>query len=495
MPFAQLPARLVEHPLTNADDVAVLLGQGNELVRRDHAQFRMLPAQQGFDADHTLVAVAYLRLIHQVQLVAWQGFAQVFFQFATAAHLAVDAGDIKLVAIARASLGQGHGLFGFLQQLLGAVAVFGEQGDADGGAQADFLVVEGEGRLQVIEDALGQFRRLVGLFDIGLHQCKLIATQARQGAEPATVGTQAIGQGQQQLVTGLIAELLVDALEVVKADTQYGHPALQAAGIDQDLVQLLLQLLAIGQAGEKVVLGHAQQAVLGLMAQMGVALDGGQQLIGRVDPQPQFVEFVALDQRDLVLAGAVGIDLGEVLDDLRQRLGQHPVIDQVQHQAHGQGAQHPGNEDDHRVDQKPFAVAGSVQGDAQVAVVFAIGAAAHQLRGKGAFLAQDQVGQPASRGFLQRTVFLRQHGFIGMADGGHAHRLILKQPFHDLHAHFLVQAVDGLGGGVAEHVEDSLGVVGHCLTSLVGIEDDLRTTENDTDHQCREQYDPEQLDR
>ncbi|MNJ58116.1 hypothetical protein D3C77_537370 [compost metagenome] len=82
-----------------------------------------------------------------------------------------------------------------------------------------------------------------------------------------------------------------------------------------------------------------------------------------------------------------------------------------------------------------------------------------------------------------------------MANRGHAHRLVLEQALHDLHAHFLVQAVHRLGGRIAEHVENSLGVTGHCLTSLVGIEDDLRTTENDTDHQCREQYDPEQLDR
>jgi hypothetical protein len=113
---------------------------------------------------------------------------------------------------------------------------------------------------------------------------------------------------------------------------------------------LLLQLLAVRQAGEEVVLGHAQQAVFRFVAQVGVALDGLEQLVGGVDPDPQFVFLVALELRNLVLAGAVGVDLGEVLDDPRQRLGQQPVIDQVQHQAHGQGAQYAGNEDDHRTD-------------------------------------------------------------------------------------------------------------------------------------------------
>ncbi|MNF18263.1 hypothetical protein D3C80_2222460 [compost metagenome] len=71
---------------------------------------------------------------------------------------------------------------------------------------------------------------------------------------------------------------------------------------------------------------------------MRIALDGRQQLIGGVDPDTQFVLFVALEQGQLMLAGPIGVDLGQVLDDLGQRFGQQPVINQVQHQAHGQGA-------------------------------------------------------------------------------------------------------------------------------------------------------------
>lgn len=103
------------------------------------------------------------------------------------------------------------------------------------------------------------------------------------------MGAQAIGQRQQQLVTGLVAELLVDPLEIIQPDTQHGDPALQLAGVHQNLVQLLLQLLAVRQAGEEVVLGHAQQAVFRFVAQMGVALDGFEQLVGGVDPDAEFV--------------------------------------------------------------------------------------------------------------------------------------------------------------------------------------------------------------
>src|SRR5450830_2068311 len=105
------------------------------------------------------------------------------------------------------------------------------------------------------------------------------------------------------------------------------------------------------------------------MAQVSIAFDGFEQLVGRVDPQPQFVAFVTFDLGDLVFAGPVRVDRGQVLDNPRQRFGQQPVVDQVQHQAHGQGAQHAGNKNDHRADNKAFAVGGGVQGNAQVAVI------------------------------------------------------------------------------------------------------------------------------
>ena len=444
----------------------------------------MLPAQQCLDADHAVVAVVYLGLVDQVQLVLRQSIAQILFQLTAAAHLAVDAGDVELVAIARTTLGQGHGLFGFLQQLFGTVTIFREQGDADGGAQAHFVLIEQERQLQVVEYALRQFGGFVGLFDVGLNQGELVTTQTGQCAQAAAMAAQAVGQCEQQLVAALVAELFVDALEVIQADAEHGDAALQAAGVFENLVELLLQLLAVGQAGEEVVLSHAQQAVLGLPAQVGVALDGGQQLVGGVDPQTQLVLLVALEHGQLVFAGAIRVDVGEVLDDLRQRFGQQPVIDQIEHQAHGHGAQHAGDEDDHRVGDEALAIRGRVEGDVEVAVVFAVGASADQFDRELLLLAKNRVGQPACRHLCQVAGFFRQHGLVRVADGGVTHRFVLEQPLDHLHAHLAVQAVYRLGRRVAEHAEDAMGIVDHRLTCLVGVEDNLRTTQYHSYYEC-----------
>ena len=163
-----------------------------------------------------------------------------------------------------------------MQQFFAGVTVFREQGNADGGPQPDGLFGQQERGFKVVENALRQLRDLIGLIDIGLYQCKLITPQARKGPQPTAVRAQAVSHGHQQLVAGLITVLFVDAFEIVQPHAQHPHPALQATGIEQDLGELGLQLLAIGQPGQKVVLGHAQQSVFSLMAQVGIALDGGQ---------------------------------------------------------------------------------------------------------------------------------------------------------------------------------------------------------------------------
>lgn len=184
-----------------------------------------------------------------------------------------------------------------------------------------------------------------------------------------------------------------------------------------------------------------------------------------------------------------------MFDDPRQRLGQQPVIDQIQHQTHGQGAQHAGNEDDDRTDNEALAVRGGVEGDAQVAVILAVRAASDQLSGERAFLAEDQVGQPAAVGMLQVAGFLREHGFVGMADGGLTHGIVLEQAFDHLHAHLPIQAVDRLCRGIAKHVEDAFGIAGDGLACFIGIENNLRAAQDHADDQCRQEHDPEQLHR
>src|SRR5690606_27257718 len=134
MPFLQLPAGPVQYPLADGNDAAALLGERNEDIGWNELAARVRPAAQGFGSGDALAAIIDLRLGDQMNVASFDGLGQVLLQFATLAHLAVDAGNVELVAVARTALRQRHGLLGFLQQLLRAVAVFGVERDADGGA-------------------------------------------------------------------------------------------------------------------------------------------------------------------------------------------------------------------------------------------------------------------------------------------------------------------------------------------------------------------------
>lgn len=170
------------------------------------------------------------------------------------------------------------------------------------------------------------------------------------------------------------------------------------------------------------------------------------------------------------------------------------LVSAQQHQAQGHGAQDAGNEDDHRGGEEVVAVGRGVEDDLQVAVVLVGAAAAGEADGVVLLGAQDRVGQPAGAGVQQRPGLFRQHRFFGVADGGVAHGFVLEQAFQDLHRHVAVEAVDGLGGRIADHRQDALCVVVHGLARLVGVVDDLGTAEDHPDHEGREQYHSQQLE-
>ena len=69
---------------------------------------------------------------------------------------------------------------------------------------------------------------------------------------------QAAGEGDEQLVADLVAEAVVDALEVVEVEEEHDRAAVGAAerGLD-----LLGEQRAVGEPGERVVVGAVREAV------------------------------------------------------------------------------------------------------------------------------------------------------------------------------------------------------------------------------------------
>ena len=103
--------------------------------------------------------------------------------------------------------------------------------------------------------------RLLAFEDHG----ELVAAQARQGAALVQAVFQALRHGADQQVADVVAEAVVDVLEVVQIDAQQRAAAAFTFGAGQRLLDALAQQQAVGQAGERVVVGEEVQLVLGAL--------------------------------------------------------------------------------------------------------------------------------------------------------------------------------------------------------------------------------------
>jgi hypothetical protein len=125
-----LPQRGVAHEVGQRGDRAGVLGQRDELVRRDHAVLGVLPADQCLGAEHRTGLGVHLRLVVQNELVLVDAAAQIAGEGEFARVAAVLAGVEEQVPDAVRLRGV-HRDVGPLQQFVGGVPVLGTEGGAD----------------------------------------------------------------------------------------------------------------------------------------------------------------------------------------------------------------------------------------------------------------------------------------------------------------------------------------------------------------------------
>ena len=230
-------------------------GQRDELLRRHRAQRVVGPAQQGFDVRDLARGQVHLGLEAQAQLVAGDRLAQVAHQRQLAQVHFVPALAIDGHAAA-VFLGVVERDVGPAQQGLGVVAVFGVQGQAQAGVEVD----AGAGQVQRLAQLVEQHAR-AGLGEIGVdvvHQHhEFITAQARHQVAGAHGLAQALAHLLQHLVAETVAERVVDFLEPVQVQHQH-----RRTPRPQGLVQALARQAAVGQAGQAVVVGLVQDALL-----------------------------------------------------------------------------------------------------------------------------------------------------------------------------------------------------------------------------------------
>ena len=130
-----------------------------------------------------------------------------------------------------------------------------DRGEADAGADAEAVAVVVEAvDLEAVADLLGDPLALLGRAALQQHG-ELIAPQARQQVAGPHRVTEQARDLLQQLVAGGMAAGVVDDLELVEVDVHERVRRVAARGVRQGFAQPGLELLAVVQAGQRVVRG------------------------------------------------------------------------------------------------------------------------------------------------------------------------------------------------------------------------------------------------
>ena len=250
-----------QHPFADRNDQPGFFGKGNELGRRHHAPFGVLPADQGLDADDAVIAQAALGLVVQQQLPTFQRTAQCALQLQGACCLCLHVGGIEVVGVAPFLLGTVHGHVGMLREGLQVFAVLGIHGNAQRRRHHELMAAHHQGRRHRLEQLASQMGGAV-LVGTRKHQHKLIAPHAGHGVLFTHLFMHAPRHSHQEFIAHAVPQRIVDVLEMVQIHEQHRQRLAGALGHADIVRKAVGQQGAVGQPGEQVEMRHPADALL-----------------------------------------------------------------------------------------------------------------------------------------------------------------------------------------------------------------------------------------
>ena len=258
-PAGCLAAGALQHPASQLDDDAAFLGHGDEFTGAELPHLAAVPAYQRFHADDAPAAQVDLRLVVQIQFLVLQGTAQVRLHAQAALGAQFHFGLEHGIAVLALVLGVVHGRVGIARQGGHVLRIEWIQAHADAGADIQLVAFQRERRGQHGKDLArhaGHFRSVVGRFD---DDDEFVAADAADDVGGAQDRHQALGDEFEQLVAAVVAQRIVDHLEVVQVQQQQSHAAVLAVGARQRVGQGAVEFMAVRQLRDRVDVGQVVQ--------------------------------------------------------------------------------------------------------------------------------------------------------------------------------------------------------------------------------------------
>ena len=180
----------------------------------------------------------------------FQGTAQQVGELDAVQQLFAEFRPVQRVLITPFTLGHVHRGIGVTQQLASLVAMLGSQGDADAGRGRKHVAGQLHRFVERLDQLVGDQHHLVVAVQLQQHD-EFVAAPARHQISLAQGTHQARGDLLQQRIADVVAEGIVDLLEVVQVDEQQRQAAIVMLML-QGALQALLELQTIGQLGQHV---------------------------------------------------------------------------------------------------------------------------------------------------------------------------------------------------------------------------------------------------
>ena len=153
-PPGRVVARGAQHPASDRDDHAVVLGDRDELVRHDRAELGMFPTEECLESDDVVGFELDDRLVDELELVSLEGVGELVLELE-----ALDGGGshgrfVDDPTRLAGRLGLVHRNVRVAQQRGGGRLGVGV-GDADAGRHGDVVVAERHRGREALQHALG----------------------------------------------------------------------------------------------------------------------------------------------------------------------------------------------------------------------------------------------------------------------------------------------------------------------------------------------------
>ena len=244
---------LAQHPAADLDDQPGLLGQRDELDRRQQPAVGVLPADQRLEPADLPGLQPDRRLVVEDELGAVQRAPELGFQVEPGDRRVVHRGLVHADPGLALGLGPVHRHVGVAHQLLGTVARVGSSATPTLAVTRSCLAAIANGSPNTSRNRSAIAVASSSSCHVLEQDRELVAAEARRGVAGPELVAQPVGRGHEQLVAGGVAEAVVDRLEPVEVEDHHRERPLAPGEAGDRVVDAVGEQGAVGQLRQRVV--------------------------------------------------------------------------------------------------------------------------------------------------------------------------------------------------------------------------------------------------